>query len=178
MRRFTAVLVLALVACAIGQDYILKSCVIDEGGSQTASSNYIARLSFGQPIASNGITSTGFHAILGFWHPDFFVGVREPVVNSVTTRLVFALGQSVPNPFSSRAVINYCLPAEVEVELKVFGRDGRVVTTLVGGRQQAGRYRVTWDLDSRTRARLANGVYFCRLTAGENIATRKMVKME
>jgi hypothetical protein len=37
---------------------------------------------------------------------------------------------------------------------------------------------VTWNLDSRTRAGLANGVYFYRLTAGENTATRKMVKME
>ena len=96
----------------------------------------------------------------------------------MTGRPVFALGQNVPNPFSGRVVTNYSLPAEAEVELKVFGRDGRVVTTLVSGRQQAGRYRVTWDLDARTRARLANGVYFCRLTAGENTATRKMVKME
>ena len=177
MRKLTAVLVMVLAACALGQDYILKSCVIDEGGSQTASSGYVARLSFGQPIASNTITSSGFRAILGFWHPGFGIGVREPVAN-VTTRPVFALGQNVPNPFGSRAVINYSLPAETEVDLKVFGRDGRVVTTLVGSRQKAGRYRVTWNLDSRTRAGLANGVYFYRLTAGENTATRKMVKME
>ena len=178
MCRVTTILVAALVACAVGQDYTLKSCVIDEGGSQTASSGFIARLSFGQPVASNAVTSGGIRAILGFWHPGFMTGVREPVVNTATTRPVFALGQSVPNPFCSRAVINYSLPAVTEVNLKVFGRDGQVVTTLVSGRQKAGRYRVTWDLDSRTRAGLANGVYFYRLTAGENTAIRKMVKVE
>ena len=178
MRRTTAILVTVLVACALGQDYILNSCVIDEGGSQTSSSGYLARLSFGQPIASNAITSSGFRATLGFWYPGLLIGVREPAANGATLRPVFALGQNVPNPFNSRAVINYSLPAETEVDLKVFGRDGRVVTTLVGSRQKAGRYRVTWNLDSRTRAGLANGVYFYRLTAGENTATRKMVKME
>ena len=75
MRRTTAILVTALVACALGQDYILKSCVIDEGGSQTASSGYVAKLSFGQPIASNAITSSGYSAILGFWRP----GLLPPI---------------------------------------------------------------------------------------------------
>jgi len=178
MRKLTAVLVMVLAACALGQDYILKSCVIDEGGSQTASSGYVARLSFGQPIASNTITSSGFHAILGFWHPGFVPGVQEPEVNSEFARHVFALGQNVPNPFRSHTVINYSLPAETEVDLKVFGQDGRVVTTLVNQRQRAGRYRVTWGLDSRARAGLANGVYFYRLVAGDNTATRKIVKAE
>jgi len=99
-------------------------------------------------------------------------------VNATTFRPVFALGQNLPNPFRSHAIINYSLPAETEVDLKVFGQDGRVVTTLVNGRQKAGRYRVTWSLDSRARAQLANGVYFYRLVAGENTATRKMVKAE
>jgi hypothetical protein len=179
MRLFLApLLVVVLAACALGQDYILKNCVIDEGGNQVTSSGYTAKLSFGQPIASNTIASSGFHAILGFWHPGLVPGIQEPEVNTMTARPAFALGQNVPNPFRSRAVINYSLPAETEVDMKVFGQDGRVVTTLVSGRQKAGRYRVTWSLDSRTRAQLANGVYFYRLTAGDNTATRKMVRAE
>jgi hypothetical protein len=172
-----AVLVLALVAGAFGQNYILKTCVIDAGGSPAGSAGYAARLSFGQQIASNAITSAGYNAILGFWHPGLVLGVREQALNA-TVGPTFALGQNVPNPFNRSAVINYTLPAEAEVDLKVLDRSGRVVTTLVSGRQNAGRYRVTWNLDSRARAELANGVYFYRLTAGGNTATRKMVKME
>jgi hypothetical protein len=179
MRRLTAVLVMVLAACALGQDYILKSCVIDEGGKQVTSSGYTAKLSFAQPIASNTITSSGYNAVLGFWNPVTSSGVQEPEVNKEGgLRYVFALGQNLPNPFRSRAIINYSLPAEMEVDLKVFGQDGRVVTALVNGRQKAGRYRVTWSLDSRARAQLANGVYFYRLVAGDNAATRKMVKAE
>jgi len=177
MRRLISFLAFALVAGAVGQDYVLRSCVIDAGGSKTASGSYVARLSFSQQIASNTITGSGYNGILGFWHPGLVVGVREPAAG-VSYRPTFALGQNLPNPFTRRAVINYSLPAETEVDLKVFDRDGRVVTTLVSCRQQAGRYRVTWSLDSRARTELANGVYFCRLTAGENTATRKMVKME
>jgi len=177
MRRLTAVLAFALVAGALGQNYILRTCVIDAGGRQAASSSYRAGISFGQPVASDVITSSSYNAILGFWHPGLLIGVREPAVKTALGPS-FALGQNVPNPFNRHAVINYTLPAEVEVDLRVLDRGGRVVTTLVSGRQNAGRYRVTWNLDSRARAELANGVYFYRLTAGENTATRKMVKME
>src|SRR5512137_2532204 len=110
MRRLAPVLVIALAACALGQDYILRSRVIDEGGRSTASAGYAARLSFGQPIASNTITSASFRAILGFWHPDLMVGVREPVVSDAAARPLFALGQNVPNPFCRRAIITYSLP--------------------------------------------------------------------
>jgi hypothetical protein len=177
MRRLTAILVIALVAGALGQSYVLKTCVIDAGGRQAASSSYRAGISFGQPVASDVITSSSYNAILGFWHPGLLIGVREPAVNAALEPS-FALGQNVPNPFRDRAIINYSLPAETEVDLKVIDRDGRVVTTLVSSRQKAGRYRITWGLDSRSRAELANGVYFYRLTAGGHTATRKMVKME
>ena len=174
----TVVLVMVLAACALAQDYVLKGWVIDEGGKPVTSSGYAANLSFGQPIASNEITSSGYHAVLGFWHAPFVPGIEEPDVNTTLTRLVFALGQNLPNPFRSHTIINYSLPAEAEVDLKVFGQDGRVVTTLVSGRQKAGQYRVTWSLGSRARAQLANGIYFYRLVAGENTTTRKMVKAE
>ncbi len=177
MRRLAALLAIALVAGAFGQSYVLKTCVIDEGGSPVASAGYAARLSLAQPIASNHITSAGYNAILGFWHPGLVPGIQEPV-NTMMAKPSFTLGQNVPNPFNRRAVISYSLPAEAEVDLRVIDRGGRVVTTLASGRQPAGRYRVTWNLDSRARAELANGVYFYRLTAGGNTATRKMVKME
>jgi len=178
MRRLTAVLAFALVAGALGQNYILRTCVIDAGGRQAASSSYRAGISFGQPVASDVITSSSYNAILGFWHPGLLIGIREQVANGAAIRPAFALGQNAPNPFRDRAVINYSLPAEAEVDLRVLDRDGRVVTTLVSGRQNAGRYRVTWGLDSRSQSELANGVYFYRLTAGGNAATKKMVKTE
>jgi len=84
----------------------------------------------------------------------------------------------MPNPFGRQTAIRYALPYESDVALRVYNTAGRVVTTLVCGRQKAGRYRASWDISGVPAGRLPCGTYFCRLEAGEFTATRKMVKTE
>jgi flagellar hook assembly protein FlgD len=88
------------------------------------------------------------------------------------------LAQISPNPFSRRTAIRYSLPKESDVALRVYNSAGRVVTTLVSGKQRRGWYAVSWDVSGVPAARLPCGTYFCRLEAGEHTATRKMVKTD
>lgn len=82
----------------------------------------------------------------------------------------FALEQNYPNPFNPTTVISYQLSAVSNVTLDVYDILGREVATLVNEKQSAGNYSVTFD-----GSRLASGVYFYRLVAGNYTSTKKLV---
>jgi len=84
--------------------------------------------------------------------------------------LTFSLGQNYPNPFNPTTAMSYQLSANSFVTLKVFDILGREVATLVNEVQRPGIYRVKWDASG-----LPSGIYFCRMHAGEFVATRKAV---
>ncbi len=87
----------------------------------------------------------------------------------------FALEQNYPNPFNSGTVIGYSLPATCRVKIVVYNILGQRVTTLVNREQPPGKYTVTWDATDHSGNPVASGVYFYRLTVGNQKATRKMM---
>lgn len=82
----------------------------------------------------------------------------------------FALYQNYPNPFNPTTVISYQLPVIGNVTLKVFDILGNEIATLVDEYKPAGRYEVEFDA-----SRLASGIYFYKLQAGEYTAINKML---
>ena len=84
-----------------------------------------------------------------------------------------AISRSYPNPFKPSATIEYSLPEESRVSITVFDVSGRTVTTLVDGVKAAGTHSVQFDGSS-----LTPGVYFYRLTAGDLVEQRKMIRLE
>jgi hypothetical protein len=82
----------------------------------------------------------------------------------------FALAQNHPNPFNPRTVIDYQLPVDAHVVLKVYDLLGRVVATLADEQKPAGYHRATFDA-----AAVGSGVYFYRMAAGRYNAVRKLL---
>lgn len=87
----------------------------------------------------------------------------------------FELMQNFPNPFNPSTVINYQLPENGMVMLKVYDAIGREVATLVNEIKEAGYYNVQLSMN---KYRLSSGVYFYRLQAGNFIAIKKLMLLK
>ena len=91
-----------------------------------------------------------------------------------------ALLHNYPNPFNPETWIPYHLTEPAEVTLRIYAVDGKLVRTLALGHQAAGYYQnksraAYWDGRNNLGERVASGVYFYTLTAGDFAATRKML---
>ena len=80
----------------------------------------------------------------------------------------------VPNPFNPATRIDFDLPAAGRARLEIYDAAGRRVRALLNEERAAGRYGAVWDGTSSSGARVASGVYFCRLQAGGFRETRRM----
>ena len=86
----------------------------------------------------------------------------------------FVLYPNMPNPFNPLTNIVFDLPAKGEISLKIYDVRGRQVTSLEDAVLPAGRYEYIWDGKNGSGRPVGSGVYFYRIVAGENTATRKM----
>jgi Secretion system C-terminal sorting domain len=87
----------------------------------------------------------------------------------------FRLDQNFPNPFNPTTIIQYQLPRDSRVTLKVYDILGREVTTLVNKEEKAGYKEVRFN-----GSRYASGVYIYRLIAeskGNNYMSVKKMMM-
>lgn len=80
-----------------------------------------------------------------------------------------------PSPFSSVTTIKYSVTKSSHVTLEVYDIVGNLVKTLVNERKPTGFYVVSWNGKNDKGAKLANGVYFYRLQAGDYTVTKKML---
>ena len=83
------------------------------------------------------------------------------------------LTQNYPNPFNAATTIMYNLPDDGDVKLEVYNILGQKIGTLVDGYQSAGHQSVAWDAND-----YSSGIYFYKLTAGDEIIAKRMTLMK
>ena len=91
-----------------------------------------------------------------------------------------ALLANFPNPFNPETWIPYQLGKPADVTLHIYAVNGTLVRTLTLGHQAAGIYQsrsraAHWDGKNEFGEKVASGLYFYTLTAGDFSATRKML---
>ena len=106
------------------------------------------------------------------WFTGGYTGVKEA---SSLVPGQFTLSNAYPNPFNPSAHIEYTIPKNSFVSLKVYNVLGQEVATLVNGIQQPGKYVATFDGGPTA---FATGVYFYRLEAGNVSITKKMLLLK
>jgi subtilisin family serine protease len=95
------------------------------------------------------------------------IGATSPPAANVSIR------RARPNPFNPATMIDFELVSAGRVTLAVYDVTGRLVDTILDDVYRgAGRY------SERYQSTRASGVYFVRLTAGGETATRKIVLLK
>jgi hypothetical protein len=100
---------------------------------------------------------------------------RVPCYTGSPVVPVMALRQNCPNPFNPSTVISFTLSEPAHVKLAIYDVTGRLVRILADGAFPQGAKTVEWNGRDGANAVLGSGIYFCRLQAGRNAITKKMV---
>jgi PKD repeat protein/subtilisin family serine protease len=87
--------------------------------------------------------------------------------------VAFGLGRNYPNPFNPSTTIVFNLEKPGRTRLEIFDVSGRLVASLVDADKSAGRHEITWR-----PADLASGVYFSRLSSGNQVNTGRVTLLK
>jgi hypothetical protein len=82
----------------------------------------------------------------------------------------FIVKQNFPNPFNPTTVINYSIATADNVTIKVYNVLGMEVATLVNKHQEVGKYKTEFNASE-----LVSGVYFYKISSGNNLEIKKML---
>lgn len=119
---------------------------------------------------------TGSNGLVEFTGNSFLrynLSIIAGIDNNENIPGTYFISQNYPNPFNPSTEIEYQIPKESFVVIKIYDSIGREVRTLVNKDKPAGNYRVTFNATS-----LSSGVYFYRITAGSYTSVKKMILMK
>ncbi|MFA6979429.1 MAG: T9SS type A sorting domain-containing protein [Ignavibacteriaceae bacterium] len=125
-------------------------------------------------------SETNFDFVDSIGNKMSFIGKQvdlhyKKIVTAVTSEKditpgTYELSQNYPNPFNPTTNIDYALPTDGKVTLKIYDMLGCEVKTLVDEYQKSGKYTTSFDA-----GKLSSGIYVYKLVLGSYSAQRKML---
>ncbi len=96
------------------------------------------------------------------------------------------LKQNYPNPFSAsvkggypESKIQYSIPLDNKVELKIYNIKGQLVRTIVDEKQVRGNHTVIWNSKDDNNNPVSSGIYFYTLKVRDKLVdTKKCLLLE
>jgi hypothetical protein len=82
--------------------------------------------------------------------------------------------QAKPNPFNPATNIQFSLPAEGMVTLRIYNLQGQLVRDLLHEQRAAGIHTVSWDGRNDRGSISASGIYFLRLESGKQVKVSRL----
>jgi hypothetical protein len=95
---------------------------------------------------------------------------KEVTVENSTLPDKYSLSQNYPNPFNPNTTIEFTIPKNEFVTIKIYDVLGNEVTTLIKEELSAGLHKLEFNA-----IELTSGVYIYKLIAGSFTQTRKMI---
>jgi len=107
-----------------------------------------------------------------------FVSANVTGVENSQVPLTFSVSQNYPNPFNPSTTIEYTIPKNEMVVIKIYNILGQKIKTLINNEMKPGKYSMIWNGDNNFDRKVATGVYIYRVTAGVNVKTMKMILLK
>jgi hypothetical protein len=121
---------------------------------------------------ANTVTSPGIDSFAIETLAQNTAGADEVAVGTPdVTRLVSAY----PNPFTSATRVAFELADRTAVTIGIYDIRGRRVRTLADGVMNGSRHDLIWRGENEAGERLAAGIYFCQMKAGDVVQVQKVV---
>ena len=109
----------------------------------------------------------------GVWRRPLSEIVTSAEEDPTSLPLNYLLMQNFPNPFNPSTIIQFQIPKNEFVTLKIYNLLGEEVCSLLSASLLSGFHSVEWDASST-----ASGVYIYQLTTGRYTATKKMLLLK
>lgn len=106
------------------------------------------------------------------------VGFKDNLM-SIVTPDDYKLEQNYPNPFNPTTTINFALPIDKKITLKVYNMLGQEVRTLVNSEiLKKGSHQVVWNGTNNNGAKVSSGHYIAKLEYGNFAKSIKMTLLK
>lgn len=92
--------------------------------------------------------------------------IEDETANQIAT--TFKLNQNYPNPFNPETVFSFELKNPSKVDLSVYNVHGQKVATLASQSLNSGTHQYSWNASGNS-----SGIYYYRLTNGQEVITKK-----
>jgi len=115
-------------------------------------------------------------ATLEEYTPSGSVSVDEDYPNQKPT--AFILYQNYPNPFNPSTQIQFALPKESYVRLKIYNALGQELLTLIDEQQPAGYHTTEWNGRNSVGNKVSSGVYIYRLEATNGVGQETVTSLK
>jgi hypothetical protein len=83
-----------------------------------------------------------------------------------------------PNPFNYTTEISLMLNNGSTTKVEIYNQFGQKVKSLYNGYMAAGTHKLLWNSDGDDGGKMAGGLYFCKLSIGQEEHTIKLIKTE
>ena len=123
------------------------------------------------------LNTNGWYSMSGWNIDDFRVIATENSPAAVKPAPAAGLIRlsAQPNPFSHLTVVQFNAASAGEARVQLFDAQGRLVRTLLQGKQGAGLHRIYWTGSDDAGRPSPAGTYFCRAEAGGSVAVTRLV---
>ncbi len=101
-------------------------------------------------------------------------GQEIPYIIADTPGLETLQAVNHPNPFNPNTTIEFMMPRDGRLSIKVFDMRGNLVKTLLDEQHDAGAGQVMWNGTNGQGGEVSSGVYFYEVRAGGEVRVQKM----
>ncbi len=118
-------------------------------------------------ISSFGEDEKGELYVVGHWDASIYKIVQDPTAIEDDRNIIptFFDTRAYPNPFNPVTTIEYQIPGNAFVSIQLFDLNGRLISSLVNEKKNAGTHFERLDFSKYANRQLSSGLYFYKITA-------------